>query len=316
MGLDPRFSPHHWALILGGSSGFGLATAHKLAEQGMNLCLVHRDRRAALRRIEPEFEKVRSHGVRVLTFNRDALDAEVRAELVDTLAGELGEEGRVRLLLHSIAFGNLKLVAPERRAARGALEALARRLEVDPDRLREAANDLFGEGHDALHGVADPPVYNQRVFLDDEDFTHTVHAMGTSLAGWAQALLQRGLFAEDARVFGLTSEGNSVAWRGYAAVAAAKSALESVARALAVELAPWGIRTNVIQAGVTDTPALRAIPGHEHLVAQARLRNPFGRLTTPRDVANVLCLLCTDEAAWINGEVIRVDGGEHISGVS
>jgi NAD(P)-dependent dehydrogenase (short-subunit alcohol dehydrogenase family) len=72
----------------------------------------------------------------------------------------------------------------------------------------------------------------------------------------------------------------------------------------------------VIQAGVTDTPALRAIPGHEQLVAQARLRNPFARLTTPRDVANAISLLCTDEAAWINGEVIRVDGGEHISGAS
>lgn len=316
MGLDPRFPPHHWALILGGSSGFGLATAHKLAEQGMSLCLVHRDRRAALRRVEPEFEKLRSHGVRVLTFNRDALSAEVRAELLDTLAGELGEEGRVRMLLHSIAFGNLKLVAPERRATREALEALARSVGVEPERLRQAANDLFAEGHDALHTVVDAAVYNQRAFLDDEDFTHTVHAMGTSLAGWAQALLARRLFAEDARVFGLTSEGNSVAWKGYAAVAAAKSALESVARALAVELAPYGVRTNVIQAGVTDTPALRAIPGHEQLVAQARLRNPFGRLTTPRDVANAICLLCTDEAAWINGEVIRVDGGEHISGVS
>ncbi len=50
------------------------------------------------------------------------------------------------------------------------------------------------------------------------------------------------------------------------------------------------------------------------LKAQARLRNPMGRLTTPEDVANVICLLSTREASWINGEVIRVDGGEHISG--
>jgi enoyl-[acyl-carrier protein] reductase I len=46
------------------------------------------------------------------------------------------------------------------------------------------------------------------------------------------------------------------------------------------------------------------------------MRNPFRRLTTPRDVANMIYLLCLDEAAWINGTVIRVDGGEHISGVS
>ena len=79
-------------------------------------------------------------------------------------------------------------------------------------------------------------------------------------------------------------------------------------------IAPYGIRANVVQAGVTDTPALRAIPGHTHLRARARLRNPFRRLTTPVDVARVICLLASDEAAWINGEVIRVDGGEHVSG--
>ena len=84
---------------------------------------------------------------------------------------------------------------------------------------------------------------------------------------------------------------------------------------MAVELAPYGIRSNLIQAGVSDTQGLRAIPGSEHLKAQALARNPFGRLTTPRDVANAIYLLCRDEAAWINGEIIRVDGGEHVSGV-
>jgi NAD(P)-dependent dehydrogenase (short-subunit alcohol dehydrogenase family) len=84
---------------------------------------------------------------------------------------------------------------------------------------------------------------------------------------------------------------------------------------MAVELAPYGIRSNIIQAGVTDTPALRAIPGNEQLAAQARLRNPFRRLTTPRDVANVIYLLSTPDAAWVNGTIIRVDGGEHVSGL-
>jgi NAD(P)-dependent dehydrogenase (short-subunit alcohol dehydrogenase family) len=111
----------------------------------------------------------------------------------------------------------------------------------------------------------------------------------------------------------LTSEGNEVAWRGYAAVAAAKSALESVSRAIAVEFAPHGIRSNIIQPGVTDTPALRVIPGSARMKAGARLRNPFGRLTTPEDVANVVYLLSLDEARWINGALIRTDGGERIA---
>jgi len=266
-----------WALILGGSSGFGLATAHRLAEAGLNLCVVHRDRRGAMRRVEPEFEAIRAHGVSLATFNRDALDPASRAEILDAIGAELGEAGKIRVLLHSIAFGNLKLVAPEE--------------------------------------TAEPSVYPDR-YLEEEDMARTVHAMGTSLLAWTQDVHGRGLFAPDARVFGLTSEGNTVAWKGYAAVAAAKVALESVSRSIAVEMAHFGIRSNVIQAGVTDTPALRLIPGSERLKAQALAKNPFGRLTTPRDVANVIYLLSLPEAAWVNGDIIRVDGGEHISGLS
>jgi NAD(P)-dependent dehydrogenase (short-subunit alcohol dehydrogenase family) len=312
--VERTFPSDWWAVILGGSSGFGLATASKLADHGMNLCLVHRDRRGALARIEPEFEKLRSRGVRVRSFNADALDAGVRGEILAALAQELGESGRVRLLLHSIAFGNLKLLAPEAPSLSRAAAALASELGLDEARLREVADRLFAEGHDALSGLASPPVYSQVNFLEDEDFARTIHAMGTSLLGWTQDLLTRGHFAADARVIGLTSEGNEVAWKGYAAVAAAKVALESLARSMALELAPRGIRSNVVQAGITDTPALRAIPGSDRMKAGARLRNPFKRLTTPQDVANAIFLLCLDEAAWINGDVIRVDGGEHVSG--
>ena len=186
----------------------------------------------------------------------------------------------------------------------------------DPKALQEAADDLFQSGDAHAHALASPPRYSDKHFLDEDDFLRTIHAMGTSLLGWVQELHARGLFASDARVFGLTSEGNEVAWKGYAAVAAAKVSLESLARSIAVEFAPFGIRCNVIQAGITETPALAAIPGSDHMKANARLRNPFGRLTRPQDVANVIGLLASDEAAWINGEVIRVDGGEHISGTT
>jgi NAD(P)-dependent dehydrogenase (short-subunit alcohol dehydrogenase family) len=317
--MSADFGSASWALILGGSSGFGLATAHKLAEHGMHLCLVHRDRRAVLARIEPEFEKLRGHGVKLLTFNADALDPARRGEILEPLAAAMGGEGRVRVLLHSIAFGNLKLLVAEKpRPHRGgdARAALAEKLGVSRERLVAAADELFASGLDELHGVASPPQYPSRAFLDADDFARTIHSMGTSLLDWTQDLHARGLFASDARVFGLTSEGNSVAWKGYAAVSAAKVALEAVARSIAVEFAPYGVRCNVIQAGVTETPALAAIPGSDQLKAQARLRNPCGRLTTPRDVANAIYLLSLGDAAWINGEVIRVDGGEHISGAT
>ena len=111
----------------------------------------------------------------------------------------------------------------------------------------------------------------------------------------------------------MTSEGNEVAWKGYAAVAAAKVALESISRSIAVEFAPYGIRSNIIQAGVTPTPALKLIPGSTQMQAVAKLRNPFKETTTPEKVADFIALMCTDEAAWVNGAIIRVDGGEHIA---
>jgi enoyl-[acyl-carrier protein] reductase I len=57
---------------------------------------------------------------------------------------------------------------------------------------------------------------------------------------------------------------------------------------------------------------MRMIPGSESLKAHSLARNPFKRLTTPEDVADVVYLLCKKEAAWINGAIIPVDGGERI----
>lgn len=309
------FPENNWALILGGSSGFGLATAHKLARHGMNLAILHRDRRGAMTRVEPEFEAMRTLGVQVRTFNSDALNSEVRSRVLDEVRDAMAVDGAIKVVLHSIAFGNLKLAVKELQADHSAVEALAGRLQLDENELQTTVDELLSEGHDAYQLLSTSTRFSESLFLEEEDLARTIHAMGTSLLGWVQEIFIRGLFADDARVFGLTSEGNTVAWKGYAAVAAAKVALESIARSIAVEFGPYGIRCNVLQAGVTDTPALRLIHNHDKLMADSRSRNPLGRLTCPADVANLIYLLSLDEAAWVNGDVIRVDGGEHVSGV-
>ncbi len=309
------FGSEDWSIIVGGSGGFGLAAARKLARHGMNLCLVHRDRRAAMRDIGAALDALRESGVRLLSFNLDALLPEKRSHVLDTLADAMGRTGRVRMLLHAIAWGSLKPLVPVRTnedSPRGR-EVLAEAWKVSHESLSDTIDALFDRGVDALHCLARPPVYDDGHLLDQEDFMHTIHAMGTNLVEWVQEIHGRRLFADDARVLSLTSEGNSVAWRGYAAVSAAKAVLESATRAIALEYAPFGIRANVIQAGITDTAALRAIPGHRHMMARARLRNPMGRLTTPEAVADVIYLLCTEEAAWVNGALLRVDGGEGIA---
>jgi NAD(P)-dependent dehydrogenase (short-subunit alcohol dehydrogenase family) len=307
-----RFPQDEWALILGGSSGFGMASARKLAAEGLNVCVVHRDRRGAMDRINREFDAVRAFGHGFLSLNLDALSLEGIATVIDALGEAMGPAGRVRVLLHSIALGNLKLIAADADVASAEpIERLAEALGIQKADL-DAAIDRVAEAGEPVFQVLRPVDYGAAI-MEDEDMARTIYSMGTSLLTWTQRVHQADLFAADARVIGLTSEGNEVAWRGYAAVAAAKSALESVSRAIAVEFAPHGIRSNIIQPGVTDTPALRLIPGSARMKAGAQMRNPFGRLTTPDDVANVVFLLSLDEARWINGALIRADGGEHVA---
>jgi NAD(P)-dependent dehydrogenase (short-subunit alcohol dehydrogenase family) len=98
----------------------------------------------------------------------------------------------------------------------------------------------------------------------------------------------------------------------YGAVGAAKAALEAHCRQLAAELAKRGITVNALRGGVTDTPALRKIPGHDRILAGALDRNPSGRLTRPEDVAGAIVALSRPESYWITGNVINVDGGEEV----
>lgn len=308
-----RCENNFWALILGGSSGFGLASAKKLASTGMNILIVHRDRKGAMERIDKEFAVVSSFGTRVETMNLNALDAEGRHKALARLEEVMGPQGKVRVLLHSIAYGNLKpLVASSvEEEQQEVMRKLSTKLNLDPSVLLGSINELLNEGVDEVHPLNKVEYPKGR--LEKEDMEQTIYSMGTSLLDWVQDVFDHKLFASDARVLGLTSEGNQVAWRGYAAVSAAKVALEAISRSIAVEFAPYGIRSNILQPGVTDTPALKLIPGSENMKASARLRNPFRRCTTPEDVANVVALMCSDEAAWINGTIIRVDGGEQIS---
>ncbi len=257
---------NQWALILGGSSGLGLATAKKLAKHGMNICIVHRNSRTQEAEINQEFEHIKSEDIQFKSFNTDAFKVEKREQVILELKEIFAEKGKIRTLVHSVAKGNLK-----------------------------------------------PMLSRDKPTLQTDDFNLTINAMAISLYDWTKAIFDAELFAEDARIISFTSEGNTKAWKNYAAVSAAKVTLEAITRNIALEFAPYGIRANCIQAGVTDTESLRLIPGSEQLKAHSLKRNPFVRLTQPENVADVVYLLSKDEASWINGTIIKVDGGEHLS---
>jgi NAD(P)-dependent dehydrogenase (short-subunit alcohol dehydrogenase family) len=142
----------------------------------------------------------------------------------------------------------------------------------------------------------------------------TADVMGNSLVYWVQECLWAGLLDRGARIFAMTSIGSTRAVPQYGPVSAAKATLEAHIRQLAVELAPAGITANAILAGVTDTPALRQIPGYQKMMEVARQRNPSGRLTQPEDVARSIAALCHPATYWLTGNTLHVDGGENIVG--
>lgn len=260
-----------WALILGGSSGFGAASARAFAAAGYDIAVVHLDRRATMPAVEALQAEIAGMGRTAVFYNVNAADDAHRADIVK----DLQERGaNVRVLLHSLAFGSLlPFVPPEpapgEKPARGATR---KQLEM------------------------------------------TLDVMANSLIYWTQDLVGAGLLGRGGRIYAMTSAGSHVAWVSYGPVAAAKACLESYCRQLALELAPRGITTNAILAGVTHTPAVEKIAGAQQLMDGARARNPFGRLTEPDDVARALVLLASQDAHWINGNVLRIDGGEDVCG--
>jgi len=141
----------------------------------------------------------------------------------------------------------------------------------------------------------------------------TLDVMAHSLVYWTQDLFRRGLLLQGSHIFAMTSAGGRRVYRSYGAVSAAKAALESHIRQLALELGPHGVTDNCVEAGVTDTAALRKIPGSEVMVEKALAMNPGGRLTTPDDVARVIATLSRPDLTWLTGDIIRVDGGEGIA---
>ena len=256
-----------WALILGASSGFGGATAVKLAQNGYSIIGVHLDRQATMPNVEKIKSEINEAGQEALFFNINAADENKRKQVLDEVKDKFEETGeKIRVLMHSLAFGTLKPF-----------------ISKNP---------------------------NERI--SKKQMEMTLDVMAHSLVYWVQDVYERDLFAENSRIFAMTSSGSHEVIAAYGAVGAAKATLEAHIRQLAVELARFGITANALMAGVTDTPALRKIPGNDLIVETALAKNPSGRLTTPEDVANAVVALSDEKTYYINGNVITVDGGEFI----
>jgi NAD(P)-dependent dehydrogenase (short-subunit alcohol dehydrogenase family) len=122
------------------------------------------------------------------------------------------------------------------------------------------------------------------------------------------------LMGKGGRIVAITYRpgGSTANWQPYIAQGSAKAALESLVRYFAVALASRGITVNAISPGVTEDSILSSLPQD----AQDGIRawhvagwTPMRRLGTPEDTGNAVALLSSEEAGWITGQVIAVDGG-------
>lgn len=227
------------------------------------------------------------------------LDRQVTMPLVNTIIKKIHNTG------HQALFFNINAADAIKR--NDILDEIKERFAVKEN---PQINVLI---HSLAFGTLKPYISkNPNDCITQAQMQMTLDVMAHALVYWTQGLVHRDLLAEKARIFALTSAGSQTVITSYGAVSAAKAALEAHIRQLAVELGSMGVTANAIMAGVTDTPALRKIPGNEQMLAAAKAKNPAGRLTTAEDVAKAMVMLCQPEADWISGNVIGVDGAEYI----
>ena len=227
------------------------------------------------------------------------LDRRATLPNVERIAGEIeGAGGKA-------VFFNVNAADAEKRAeVVGAMKGA----------LAENGGALDVVLHSLAFGTLKPFLGDEKERMTKAQMEMTLDVMAHSLVYWVQDLAAAELLGAGAHVFAMTSAGGHRIWPSYGAVSAAKAALESHCRQLAVELVARGIAVNAIRAGVTDTPALRKIPGNAEMIERVLAVHPAGRLTTPQDVANVIVAMARPETAWMTGNVLGVDGSEDLLG--
>jgi enoyl-[acyl-carrier protein] reductase III len=234
------------------------------------------------------------HGYNILGVH---LDRQATMPLVHQLIREIEQTG------HKALFYNVNAADSMKRH-----EVLDDFVDAHHREGKEEIKVLF---HSLAFGTLRPLIGRQEgEMITKAQLEMTLDVMANSLVYWTQDLIRRNLMGSGGRVFAMTSDGANLNLPYYGAVSAAKCALESYIRQLAIELGPRRITCNAILAGVTDTPALNKIPGARNMLLAAVAKNPLGRATVPEDVAHAVIALLAPGCEFINGNTLGVDGGE------
>ncbi len=175
-------------------------------------------------------------------------------------------------------------------------------IELVAQAVSEGGQGLSGLVHCAATGVHKPAAeltlrhFDWVFALNVRAFFHLVQTL-------------RGSFQNGSSIVAVSSEGAVRSVPYYAMVGSSKGALEALARHLATELAPAGIRVNILAPGSVLTDAWDSMPDKEKRVEEASIRSPLKRLVTPEEVAWAAHFLCSEAAGGVIGHRLVVDGG-------
>jgi 3-oxoacyl-[acyl-carrier protein] reductase len=114
------------------------------------------------------------------------------------------------------------------------------------------------------------------------------------------------IIEEGGRLVNISTDGTHISMAGATVYLGSKGALEQFTKGLAHELAPKGITVNTVSPGYTDTAMMPADPAFRQVAEQA---SPLKRLGTPRDIADVVAFVVSEEARWLTGQNIHAGGG-------
>jgi 3-oxoacyl-[acyl-carrier protein] reductase len=203
---------------------------------------------------------------------------------------------------------NARPVADEIAAAGGAAEAIA--LDVtDPAAVELALASVLER-----HGRLDILVSNAGITRDQlllrmkrEDWDAVIATNLTASFTICQAALKPMLKQRGGRIIAISSVVGQMGNAGQANYAASKAGLIGFCKSMAREVASRGITVNVVAPGLIETDMTKALTGASREDWAERI--PLGRLGRPEDVAHAVCFLASDEASYITGHVLAVNGG-------
>jgi len=263
MAADGRRFVGRTALVTGGSSGIGLATAHRLVREGAAVCIVGRD---------PAKLSDAVTALRVVAAKTAEAHGTAAAPVVGASVDVTDEESV--------------------RVAADAAAKLGRRLD-----LCVAAAGIDGAARNAL----DLGVEDFRTVLD-------VNVMGLFITARAAAA-RMAADGEGGAIVLVASVNGLVAEPEFADYNTSKGGAVMLARSLARDLATRGIRVNAVCPGYTRTPMTDAYLSDPETAATILGRIPLGRPADPAEIAAVVAFLCSDEASYMTGSTVVVDGG-------